>query len=238
MSDFIGKILNVFIGDKIVHQGNLIHFNGHYKTRGLLFWGFYEKAELRFVRIFLRNNVDTIELGSSIGVVSNAISKKLKDGVKLVCVEPNPEAIFYWQKNVEHNNKNISIMNRAISYSNRYVFFSIGETNLTSKISQSESSEDPMIKIEAITLSEVLKQNEIVSNFQLVCDIEGSEVELLMNEAASLKNCSLMILESHNTWINNRYYDTNEIIATIEMSTNMKLVARYGENLVFANENV
>lgn len=42
-----------------------------------IFWGFYESAEKRMVEKYYTGEIDTIERGSSIGVVSSHIAKKI-----------------------------------------------------------------------------------------------------------------------------------------------------------------
>src|SRR4051812_45383584 len=47
-------------------------------TRASLFWGFHEAQEVRYVERFLPDDLDVVELGASLGVVTSHIARKLK----------------------------------------------------------------------------------------------------------------------------------------------------------------
>src|SRR2546423_14009346 len=63
------------------------------RVKASLFWGFYESAEIRFVRQYLRRDCDAVELGSSLGVVSCNVRRRLMPRRRLVCVEANPRLL-------------------------------------------------------------------------------------------------------------------------------------------------
>src|SRR4051794_25130001 len=69
-------------------------------TKAALFWGFYESAERRFVTRYLRRDLDVVELGGSIGVVSSLIASRLEGHARLISVEANPGLIDVLSSNV------------------------------------------------------------------------------------------------------------------------------------------
>ena len=50
------------------------------RNRAMIFWGFYESAEIRLIEKYFDGKTDVIELGSSMGIVSTHIAKKLVAG--------------------------------------------------------------------------------------------------------------------------------------------------------------
>src|ERR1700730_12780210 len=70
----IGRIISLVFRDRIPSRGSLIHTKDKAvvpSVKAALFWGLYESAEVRFVKEFLRSDLDVIELGSSLGVVTS-----------------------------------------------------------------------------------------------------------------------------------------------------------------------
>src|SRR5687767_8382869 len=63
-------------------------------------FGLFERAECRFVRQWLRSDLDVIELGAGIGVVSSLISTRLDRGRLLLAVEANPDLLDLLRSNL------------------------------------------------------------------------------------------------------------------------------------------
>jgi len=66
----------------------------------------------------------------------------------------------------------------------------------------------------------------------LICDIEGSEIDILLNDPQSLENCELMIIEAHKVQRNNVTYTAEDIKKMIE-KLNFSLIDQYSVNFVF-----
>lgn len=64
--------------------------------------------------------------------------------------------------------------------------------------------------VNKITLSEILNTQNI-SDYILVSDIEGSEIEFLMNDALSLNNCKQVFIELHETVYRNKKHTVEEM---------------------------
>lgn len=89
-SPAIGNLLSKFLSDETPSRGLRVMTAEPIvmpATKASLFWGLYESAEVRFVKEHLRPDLDVIEAGSSIGVVSSHVAKRLRPGRKLICVE-------------------------------------------------------------------------------------------------------------------------------------------------------
>ncbi len=76
-------------------------------------------------------------------------------------------------------------------------------------------------------MKEIVEES-ITDCFQLICDIEGMEWELLKNDKEILQRCSLAIIETHN--YSEKQFD--EFFSAFE-TTGMRLIDRYGAVGVF-----
>jgi len=195
----------------------------------MLYWNIYESAEARFVSKHITNKYDVVELGSSIGAIGT-LAGKIKGDKKLICVEVNPDLTDIIKKNLILNGvNNYRVCNVGIGNSNSCLWFNEGANNTTSYLSTGRESGSK--KIETLKLSNIL-QKESVGKYQLICDIEGSEIDILLNDPQSLENCELMIIEAHKVQRNNVTYTAEDIKKMIE-KLNFSLIDQYSVNFVF-----
>jgi FkbM family methyltransferase len=195
-----------------------------------IFWGFYESAEIRLINKFLNPNLPVIELGGSLGIISSFILNKLNSNTSLTIVEPNAFLLPTIRKNIEkHNTKNIStnIIHKAIAYSNSFIYMDITDDNTTSHISENDQSG---ILVESIQLNEIITKKP----YSLVCDIEGAEVALLIEDKAALKNCYQLFIELHETTYNGNFYSREDLINLLIM--NGFIVRSRDGNVIFLNK--
>ena len=163
-----------------------------YGTIARIWWGFYENAERRFVDRYILPNVDVVELGSSIGIVSSHIAAKLTTG-RLICVEANRKLISIAQRNIRSNNEKLDyrIINKAINQEEEMVGFHVSDILTDSRVS--ERSEN---LVEGVLLSDLLRENDI-GEYQLVSDVEGAEDIIMRVEPRVFLRCKLAIVEFH-----------------------------------------
>jgi FkbM family methyltransferase len=193
-----------FYGNMIRSSGCVIDTNDPSVTpwvRSLIFWGFYERPERQFVKKYITNKYDVIELGGSIGVVSAQIGRCLQPGRQLVCVEANPSLVRLLRENATRNARGalVTVHNSAIAYGMDqagFVDLNIGKTNLGARISQSAYNARSC-RVPTTTLASLVSRHEIGA-FVLVSDIEGAEARLLRFDAQALVNCQLLIIELHD----------------------------------------
>jgi FkbM family methyltransferase len=186
-------------------------------VKGMIFWGFYESAEIRLIQKNLTNELHVVELGSSIGVVSQEILKKLNHSKKLICVEANPFLIDKIKSNTSQY-KNIQIVNAALSYNeNQEVSIAVSRNNTESRIKNEINHNKNSIVIPTVKLSELINES-----FILISDIEGSEVDFLLNDSETLSKCKKIFIELHSTSYKDKIYDIEELD---------KLIRSYGFEL-------
>lgn len=214
---FVGKIVAYVFSNMIPNRGYVIKTDYPEitdKTKAAIFLGLYEKAERTFVRKYVNNDLDIIELGSSIGVVSIEAGRKLTDR-KLICVEPNPNFKRIIEDNLSANGiRNFHVVSAALSSQGDYISFKPGESNIVGKVTN-ESDKDA-IKVKSISLSDIVKDFN-VENFALICDIEGAEADLIINDADALHKCRLIIMEVHKSTFNDVPYDVDDIVGLVQM---------------------
>jgi FkbM family methyltransferase len=194
-----------------------------------IFWGVYEGSEIRFAQKYLNSELDVVELGGSIGILSSHIAPKIAPK-RLFSVEawPNMERIIRtnWAKN---GVLNAHLIVKAIGAPDEKLYFTKGDYNATGTVSNFFEKET--IEIDSISLSQLLIDNKI-EDFVLISDIEGSEISFILKDPESLKNCQLIIMETHEVSYNGQIYTTEFMKTRIE-SLGFQLIDRHGVNLVF-----
>ncbi|MDX6611681.1 MAG: hypothetical protein QOD75_867 [Blastocatellia bacterium] len=239
----VGKLLAFFYADKIPAAGILVDTNNPLvsaKTKAMLFWGLYESAEIRFIQRHLRRDLDVVELGGSIGVVTCQIRKLIASDRKVICVEANPKLIGSIQNNL-HLNKltaGVAILNRAIGYDSAHtqaVPMNFSGDNLGGHISSS-SDTDHKVNVERGTLSQILEDNSLDS-YVLVSDIEGAEAGIALNDSSALKNCRQIIIELHDAVLDGVAISVDRLFRMFSEVHGFQLRDSYGPVYVFENSN-
>lgn len=161
--------------------------------------GEYELPERNLVTRHLPPDLDVVELGGSIGVVSHFIRRKIGAGRRHVIVEANRrlEPILRRNTGIARESAETTIDFAAIWYGDSpTVDFLVNSDILSNHVATNESG-GTTVSVPAKTLSRILEENGIRGAYSLVCDIEGAEYDLLENDSAALKNCVCMIVEIH-----------------------------------------
>ncbi len=230
INSFLGYLIRTIYKDKIPHRSTIIHTPPQLVSNSIvsaIYFKAYERSELKFAKRYIADGETVIELGSSIGVVSSLIGKLKKS--KLICVEANPYFIDIIKKNLQANiSSDFKIYNRAISPEGPQYFYK-GKDNLSGYLS--DTKKPGGIQLESITLKEILKENYI-DQYSLICDIEGAEVSLLINDKEALNCCNILVIETHNTTVNGNTYTNNDIKKMIE-TLGFSLEDSYGGIYVF-----
>jgi FkbM family methyltransferase len=154
----------------------------------------YEKEEREAVKRFLNRSLPVIELGGSLGVVSCVINKRLAHPEKHVVVEADPNIVPKLTANRELNACKFEILNCALAYDADEVAFAISHDTRGGGIYVQGTGH---VTVRTVTLQK-LAQERGFSRFTLVCDIEGSEVDLVAREKDLLASAvDTFILETH-----------------------------------------
>jgi FkbM family methyltransferase len=217
-SDAVGRVLGRAFGDRIPRAGLRFHVPSPPVspcTRAQIFWGIYESAEIRFARRFLGSDLDVIELGASLGVVSCELARILAGRRRLVSVEANPELLPIWEENLRCNapGADVRLLHGAIDYgaAGSHTRLSLGQDTSASRLGDGPEG----IEVPATTLSQILAQTGI-REFALVCDIEGAEAGILLDDAPALAGCRRIVTELHSTRYRERAFHYSELALALE----------------------
>ncbi len=162
----------------------------------------YELKERSLVEKMLKD-IDIIEAGAGIGLISMYLKKKTSDK-NLVMIEPNKKMNGIIKKNFTLNGfseDQIIIENYGLSDEIRNnVPFQKFESDMANTISVESLDYNFRKKdtdyIDTININSVIAKYDI-KKFQLVLDIEGEEANVLTKNNEWLKNCRTILLENH-----------------------------------------
>lgn len=236
----MGRALAGIFHDRIPHKGFRIdtsHSSITPLTKAALFWGGYEGAEIRFTRRYLRPDLDVVELGCSIGVLSCHIRRQMESPRQLVCVEAHPDLAAIARKNLRINDceNNVSVIEHAIDYDKdrNHVSFEVGVGNTGGKIIDCKTHNDRRtIETQTATLGEILSAAAI-GEYSLVSDIEGAEVGFIMDKRGDLSRCQQIIIELHATSYRHKHVTVDDMVQRLVCAHEFALTAQYGRCYVF-----
>lgn len=162
--------------------------------------GKYESAEADLIKKHLQSDDSVIDLGGCLGFSACYASEILDDDMSHVIVEPNTYLTSTIKRNRDINSCNFNIVHAA--YSNRELITLNISENVYGSASNAEKFESSNEIVDTITVGgidiEGLKSQFDISTFQLISDIEGGEIGLIVNEIDTLeRSCSLIIMEFH-----------------------------------------
>ena len=169
-----------------------------YPTRVELIMNKYEAAERRAVARYVRRKLPVVELGGSMGVVACVTNKLLHNPAAHVVVEANPLVIPQLERNKALNHCQFEIVNRAIAYGTDSVTFRPSSNVCISSIT--EAGDQPPVTVGATQLASLVLDRGL-GRFNLVCDIEGVEYDLVQQDTEALKQADTIILETHARFI-------------------------------------
>jgi FkbM family methyltransferase len=237
---FFGFVISKLCRDVLPFNGLKISTKSHLvtnKTKAQIFWHIYEGAEIRFIKKYFPLGYDTIELGSSIGVVSCYIRSKMLKENKLICVEAFPKLCEISVENLQLNGglDNSKVYNLAVNYleGDIDIYFNPGGSNTTGSISTVWTGEGSII-IDKTSLSKVKDGNNI-KEYVLVMDIEGAEIEIFLNEEKALVECKHLFVELHETLKSDTIFRIDDMIDILWKKHNFNLIERY-DNVCYFNK--
>ena len=154
----------------------------------------YEKEEREAVKRFLNPDLPVVELGGSLGVVSCVINRRLRHPERHVVVEADPDLVPKLQGNRELNACKFEILNCALAYDGDEVVFATHHDTRGGGVYVQGTRH---VTVKTVTLDK-LARGRGFDRFTLVCDIEGSEVDMVAREKDLLAAAvDTLILETH-----------------------------------------
>lgn len=169
-------------------------FRSEADLRPWLLNGEYEGAERFAGKRYIRRDIPVVEFGGSMGVVSCLLNRRLKNPADHVVVEANPQILPTLFENRNRNHCNFEIVHGAAGGVGESVRIYIGENALSSSASAAERES---VEVPALRLADIL-QSRGFSRCALMCDIEGSEIQMIRAEMDTLRSrVEVFIVEFH-----------------------------------------
>jgi FkbM family methyltransferase len=147
---------------------------------------------------YLRRELAAVELGGSMGVVACVTNRLLNNPAAHVVVEANPLVIPQLELNRTLNRCEFEIVNRAIAYEVDSVTFRPSSNICGSSITK--PGDQPPVTVATAQLGNLVRERGF-GRFNLICDIEGLEYDLVCHDSEVLKNADMIILETHARFI-------------------------------------
>jgi FkbM family methyltransferase len=163
--------------------------------QGLLWLERYEVCERYAALKWLDPALPVIELGAAIGVVSCLVNSGLRERTRHICVEANPALIPVLRQNREHNGCQFVIKHGALAYGAVSVQFGVSDAFVESSTMARNAAH--WVEVPAVQLERVLV-DAAIEECSLICDIEGTELDLVAREGDCLRRrVRTIVLEVH-----------------------------------------
>lgn len=196
--------------------------------------GLYEREEVRLVRNHARTDLDVLDLGSSLGVIASHIGRRMESGRRLVCIEANTQLLHHLRLNVLHNAPccDLTVLHAAIHYeaTESDLFFRPGKTNVEGSIQDAASAAEDH-SVSPLTL-EKLVSDLSVKGYLLICDVEGAEVGMILEDPA-LDRCDQLIIELHDTTYRGHPYSVDMLANFLQEMREFTLLVRLRDVFLF-----
>lgn len=202
------------------------------RFKGTILLGWYEGDEREMIQKNLPDDGPVIELGASIGVVSCITNRRLLSPDQHVVVEASPELIPTLKKNRDSNGCQFAIVAAAIAYGSDIIAFYPNSESLAGSIYAGNGQK---IEVPAKTL-QAIAEDAGFCHFNLICDIEGSEIEMINHEIDFIReHVGLILMETHYF----TPYGEEGVNALLEtLATNgFEIIDSKGKHYCFRNRN-
>lgn len=189
----------------------------------------YEQPEREALKLFLNPELPIIEFGACIGVVSCVSNRMLHKPTDHVVVEANPALLPLLQENRDRNDCHFTIVHAAVAHGVETIALNLSDNVLASSL---------QLKTNRAVVAPAVKLGDLLKDFgyercTLLCDIEGSEVELVQHEIEIISERVVTIMmETHE-----RLVGEKPTLAMIESLQNagFDIAHRDGDVLVLVN---
>jgi FkbM family methyltransferase len=230
-----GRWIARWFGDRIPHRGLVVDTSHPLikdNIKAALFFRGYESGEYRFVRRYVPANIDVVELGGSMGIISCTIRRNMDANHRLIVVEADPRLADVLERNLAINgcSDGVFVERKAISYSGEAtVSFAQGETSVSGRLSQG-GNDEVSITVPATTLAKLIGDHGL-TDYALVSDIEGVEWNMINNDLDAMAKARVIVIETH---ADDPSIDVAALIAKLKMAGKFDIVAEHGPVIVFS----
>lgn len=200
------------------------------RTRALIAFGLYERAEIEFVRRFLPVGTDVVEVGASVGIVSAHIAACLSPDYRLVAIEANSELRSVWESVMGPSTGRHLLVNVAIGPADcPHTELWVAEDPLCSRTVGPVTATGKVVRVEQTSLASVLSAYGVSHDYFLVADIEGAEAAFIVGQdLRALAGCMGMVIELHDTAVNGKQYTRQRLRQDLTAVHGFEVIAERG----------
>jgi FkbM family methyltransferase len=225
-----GLLIGALSGNRVRHHGlwfDVRSSDFSPQVRAQMFWGAYEGAETRMIRSLLHGSPAVVELGSSLGVTSAHVAALMAPGGHLVCVEANPWLLPGLRERLacQTGSLRVDFVHAAVAGYCGAAALALSTKTVSSRLGTAPAH-DAVVEVPTLTLREILRRTG-VSDFDLVCDIEGAESAFLLQDPDVLRGCRRAVLELHETTVDGRVVSVSELLAAAA-AAGLRVIRRHG----------
>jgi len=185
--------------------------------------GKYEINERRALS-WIDPSLPLVECGAGLGIVACLANRRLKNPTHHVLVEANPALLPVLARHRALNGCQFEVLNCAVGYGRATTEFFVCRNPLASS---RERPSPRRIEVPTVTLNELLKPYESAT---VICDIEGSEVELVAQETLAWAKIRTLVLEVHEELV--AAEAIRAALATLQTRDKFRLVAQLNDVVV------
>jgi FkbM family methyltransferase len=201
--------------------------------RDLLATGLFESPERNIVRRYLDRSSPVIEFGGCIGVVACTTNLLLIRPRHHVVVEANPALVRIIEENRDRNGCDFTLIHAAVGYGRKMAQLRFSEVNPLESGAYCETG--AAVDVATISLREIVTRHGF-QRCSLICDIEGSEFDLIQQEADVLgERVAMLVMELHQRLLGAQR--TQTILDTLQKE-GFRLLDRVHETCVFRNTTI
>jgi FkbM family methyltransferase len=190
-----GRIVEL-LGNRALVDGiavDLAHPQVSTLLKAFFLKGIYELPERRLLKRYLPPHLPVIELGASIGVVSCVTNRRLVDPERHIVVEPDERLLPVIAGNRGANACSFEVVHAALAYGSDSAAFCPSPLFTSGSL----HGEGDTVRVPATTVR-ALAERAGFDRFNLICDIEGMEVELVRHELSFLReHAQWLLVEMH-----------------------------------------
>lgn len=197
-----------------------------------IFFRIYESAEQRLVSRLLRADLDVVECGASLGVVSAQILRRLGPGKRLVAVEANPRLLPALRKNLDlaGGAGRAEAVHAAVHYGAPEALLQFGAESTMGRVGDGAAGQS--VRVPAATLGGLVRERGL-GRYALVCDIEGAELSIALHDGEALRGCHQLVAELHACAEDGRAWAPDDLARLFEERHGLRLRARDGNVFAF-----
>lgn len=245
-SDEVGRLVELVTRDRVPNGGIVFDTSPTGFSRSVkaaMLFGVYESAEIRFIRAFLRSDLDVVELGAGVGVTGAHILDVISPERTLTCVEANPFLIQSLTHTLEtvaaRRGQTVTIVNGIVSSSGGTDSVCDGTlrlagSHLASRVvecNEADPTATATADVPIVVLSSLVSG---LDRYALVVDIEGAESTLLAQQQDALAGAEQIVIELHPSRYGERAVSVSDLVASFVNDLGFRVLDRNGPVLAFS----